>query len=121
MAIPKITSSLMSNISASGITTLVNRKFNMALHHVLVLGDYCTIRSADEGITDIEWDRGVRTAIPACDKSVDTLEALTPWEATVLSKQEWEDMIYMGRDISDEHYSSTFVQKDRWDGERKVY
>jgi hypothetical protein len=92
----------------------------MALYRVLVLGEYATVRHADDGITDVEWAAGVRNAIPSLSHSKYELEAQVPWEVTVISNEEW-NLMFKDEQAEAPASSKWNAPVDKWDVRRKVY
>ena len=77
---------------------------------------YAVIRTADAGITDIEWEHGCR-AYPTITQSTEALKSLIKYQYTLVSEDHWNRLISSMDDpsnVTDNNFISTIIKEDKW-------
>ena len=89
------------------------------LYHALILNNNAVIRKASDGITDFEFDLGVRHS-SLIDTSMDkVVEMLLNQNIEILSKEEWNIFIGLEEFVPSNNFSKPIV--DKWDSNRTIY
>ena len=89
------------------------------LYHALILNNNAVIRKASDGITDFEFDLGVRHS-SLIDTSMDkVVEMLLNQNIEILSKEEWNIFIGLEEFVPSNNFSKPIV--DKWDTNRTIY
>lgn len=89
------------------------------LYHALILNNNAVIRKASDGITDFEFDLGVRHS-SLIDTSMDkVVEMLLDQNIEILSGEEWNMFIGLEEFVPSNNFSKPIV--DKWDSNRTVY
>ena len=95
----------------------------MPVYHALVLNNtYAVIRLADQGKSDMEWERGVTTLLRDDDVSYSKLKmtsAMLYLGYEVVCPEDWQELIY-NNNIGDDKYQKNRVY-DKWDTVREIY
>jgi hypothetical protein len=91
------------------------------MYFAVKLGNKANIRSFS-GVTDNEWMLGVRM-YPDSYASIGLMQINLEHQGfTILDNEKWQDYIYNDEPKEPSHkMKSTYVQKDKWDRERKIY
>ena len=90
------------------------------LYHALILNNNAVIRKASDGITNFEFDLGVRHSSlidTSMDKVVEML--LDQQDIEILSKEEWNMFIGLEEFVPSNNFSKPIVYK--WDSNRTIY
>jgi hypothetical protein len=92
----------------------------MKPHYIVVFvkNKTCTIRSMDEGITDIEWEAGCRIQHSCAISKTSLEQKATDNGYEVLDKQNWNEQFSFELR---EFYSPTFLRWDKWDKKTPIY
>ena len=89
------------------------------MYHALILNNNAVIRKASDGITNFEFDLGVRHS-SLIDTSMDkVVEMLLNQNIEILSKEEWNIFIGLEEFVPSNNFSKPIV--DKWDTNRTVY
>ena len=89
------------------------------LYHALILNNNAVIRKASDGITNFEFDLGVRHS-SLIDTSMDkVVEMLLNQNIEILSKEEWNIFIGLEEFVPSNNFSKPIV--DKWDSNRTIY
>ena len=94
------------------------------IHHTAITHNHtAVIRSAADGITDLEWEHGCRSIQLSYKQELIAYQYVKSLGYKVLTKQEWSEyMNSLDPDIvTSNKFVSTRVIKDKWDGARDVY
>ena len=89
------------------------------LYHALILNNNAVIRKASDGITNFEFDLGVRHS-SLIDTSMDkVVEMLLNQNIEILSGEEWNMFIGLEEFVPSNNFSKPIV--DKWDSNRTIY
>ena len=89
------------------------------MYHALILNNNAVIRKASDGITDFEFDLGVRHS-SLIDTSMDkVVEMLLNQNIEILSGEEWNIFIGLEEFVPSNNFSKPIV--DKWDSNRTIY
>jgi len=89
------------------------------MYHALILNNNAVIRKATDGITDFEFDLGVRHS-SLIETSMDrVVEMLLDQDIDILSKEEWNMFIGLEEFVPSNSFSIPIV--DKWDSRRTIY
>jgi hypothetical protein len=89
------------------------------MYHALLLNNNAVIRKATDGITDFEFDLGVRHS-SLIETSMDkVVEMLLNQDIDILSKEEWNIFIGLEEFVPSNSFSKPIV--DKWDSRRTIY
>ena len=89
------------------------------MYHALFLNNNAVIRKASDGITNFEFDLGVRHS-SLIDTSMDkVVEMLLDQNIEILSNEEWNMFIGLEEFVPSNNFSKPIV--DKWDTNRTVY
>jgi len=89
------------------------------MYHALLLNNNAVIRKATDGITDFEFDLGVRHS-SLIETSMDrVVEMLLDQDIDILSKEEWNIFIGLEEFVTRNNFSTPIV--DKWDSRRTIY
>lgn len=89
------------------------------LYHALILNNNAVIRKASDGITNFEFDLGVRHS-SLIDTSMDkVVEMLLDQNIEILSKEKWNIFIGLEEFVPSNNFSKPIV--DKWDSNRTIY
>jgi len=89
------------------------------MYHALLLNKNAVIRKATDGITDFEFDLGVRHS-SLIETSMDrVVEMLLDQDIDILSKEEWNIFIGLEEFVPSNSFSTPIV--DKWDSNRTIY
>ena len=89
------------------------------MYHALLLKNHAVIRKATDGITDFEFDLGVRHS-SLIETSMDrVVEMLLDQDIDILSKEEWNIFIGLEEFVPSNNFSTPIV--DKWDSRRTIY
>ena len=89
------------------------------MYHALLLKNHAVIRKATDGITDFEFDLGVRHS-SLIETSMDrVVEMLLDQDIDILSKEEWNIFIGLEEFVPSNSFSTPIV--DKWDSRRTIY
>lgn len=96
----------------------------MSYRLAIYLGKKATIRKADSGVTDFEWEHGCRSIPldPGLESAARERVASLGYE--ILDATEWReflDSMDSGDGVTSNRFVSTRYVKDKWDGFRPVY
>ena len=89
------------------------------IHHTAITHNHtAVIRSATDGITDLEWEHGCRSIQLSYKQESIAYQYVKSLGYDVLTKQEWSEYINdLNPDIvTSNKFVSTRVIRDRWDG-----
>jgi len=92
------------------------------MYHALILNNNAVIRKATDGITDFEFDLGVRHS-SLIETSMDgVVEMLLDQDIDILSKEEWNIFIGLEEFVPSNNFSTPIVAiVDKWDSRRTIY
>jgi len=89
------------------------------MYHALLLNNNAVIRKATDGITNFEFDLGVRHS-SLIETSMDrVVEMLLDQDIDILSKEEWNIFIGLEEFVPSNNFSTPIV--DKWDNRRTIY
>lgn len=91
-------------------------------YHAITHSDYCVIRPANHGVSDIEWGHNCRTFYRPNKTRVELLELTSGYY--VLDDLQWSNYIGSLDDpglVTNNNFVSTRVVRDKWDSDRTVY
>ena len=94
------------------------------IHHIAIHHNYIAIvRSADNGITDIEWEHGCRSIQLSYKRELDAQKYVQHLGYKLLNSQEWSEYINNLDEgiVPSNKFINTRYIKDKWDGARDVY
>ena len=90
--------------------------------HAIVLNNMAVIRTADHGISDLEWEIGAR--IIRCERNVhsrpELYELLVNIDKEVLNDDEWSEYMFNPEHISTDQYINNKPILDKWDAVRVI-
>ena len=89
------------------------------MYHALILNNNAVIRKASDGITNFEFDLGVRHS-SLIDTSMDkVVEMLLDQNIEILGVEEWNIFIGLEEFVPSNNFSKPIV--DKWDSNRTIY
>jgi len=94
-------------------------------YHVVHLDGNATVRSADNGITDIEWKYGCRILSLELTREQPILHYLRSNGYKVLDKNEWYEFVTSNGDGIQDIPPNIFINSkyipDKWDAKIEIY
>ena len=91
--------------------------------HAITLQKMATIRTADNGIANNEWQHGAR--IVRYEKNLNSkpelVEYLNSLKFEILNREEWKEYLFNPNNIQNDTYISTKKVWDKWDRETPIY
>ena len=95
----------------------------MSTYHAVYIGFYITIRPEDDGISDDEFEAGVRSHSTASNSKLGIEKELTDSGYVLIGGDEFADIVmeYLGSDMSDPSFVGSITRKDKWDPIREIY
>ena len=94
------------------------------MFHIIFLDNNATLRPANHGITDTEWEHGCRTVLIAEKTPYSAQRYAECLGFELLNKEEWNGFISSRDDpsvTSNDHYINSRVRPDKWDSKREIY
>lgn len=94
------------------------------IHHIAIHHNYiATVRSADNGITDIEWELGCRAIQLSYKRELDAQRYVQHLGYDLVNAIDWSEYISSlnGDIVTNNKFINVRSIKDKWDGARDVY
>lgn len=91
-------------------------------YHAITHEDYCVVRPANHGISDIEWQHECRSCYRPGFTKAELLKLTSGYY--VLDDREWSDYIGSLDDpsnVSNNNFIDARPTIDKWDGARPIY
>lgn len=95
----------------------------MSTYHAVYIGFYITIRPEEDGITDDEFEAGVRTHNTASNSKLGIGKELIESGYVLTDENDFADIVseFLGNDMSDPSFVGSITKRDKWDPIREIY
>lgn len=94
------------------------------MYHIIYLNENATLRRANHGASDIEWEHGCRTVLISADRETEALKYANQLGFYMLNANDWNEFISSRDDpsvTSNDTYINSRPRPDKWDNSREIY
>ena len=94
------------------------------MYHAIHLDNNLVVRPVVDGITDLEWFHGCRCFEISASRYQLEMRLRYLDDMHLLTTEEWSQFISSLDDpgnVPNNNFISTYVKRDKWDSDRKVY
>lgn len=93
-------------------------------YHALILDHNAVVRPITDGITDLEWEHGVRVFITEASSQFKLAEQVLDCGFYLLNRDDWNHMLSELDDpsnVPNNNFINSYSKPDKWDTNREVY
>lgn len=94
------------------------------MYHIIYLNDNATLRPANHGINDLEWEHGCRSVLISYKTEFHATGYAESLGFNMLNATDWNSFISSLDDpsnVSTDSYKNSRPTLDRWDSNRPIY